>query len=143
MSKRRKPMQVTIETIVEKNGLTKAYKEAMVGGENLHLRIENGLYMPLVIEVFKGTISVAHYFTQNGDAMRDPEIVFDPGTWYAVEITQDPIGRYQKLPKGKYSPGIESLARMWAKNLRNQGFTGTDVVATSLTHEAHLELASN
>ena len=144
MSKRRKPMQVTVETIFEQHGLTKVYREALNGGEPLHLRLERDGFMPLVIEVFRGVgVSVAHYFTQNGDAMRDPEIVFNPDTWHGVEITQDPIGRYQRVPEGKYSPGIESLARMWAKNLRSQGFTGTDVVATSLTHDAHLQTASN
>ncbi len=139
MSKRRKPMQVTIETIIERHGLTDAYQSALAGGENLHLKIENGGYMPLVIETVWGNVSVAHYFTQNGDAMRDPEIVFNSKTWRGMEITQDPVGRYQSVPEGHYSPGIERLGRMWARNLRNQGFTGSDVVATSLTHDLGVE----
>lgn len=134
--RRRKPMQVTIETIIEQHGLTEAYQEAIKGGENLHLRLENGGWMPLVVEVFTNMVSVAHYGEMNGDAMRDPEIVFDPSFhWFAFEITQDPVGRFQRVPGGHYSKGIEHLARIWAKNLRNQGFTGPNVVTTSLTHK--------
>lgn len=138
---RRKPMQVTIETIIEQHGLTEAYQAAIKGeGDHLHLSLSNEGWMPLVIEAFNGAVSVAHYFTQNGDSMRDPEIVFDPSFhWFGFEITQDPVGRYQRVPGGHYSKGIENLARIWAKNLRNQGFTGPDVVATSLTHK--LEVA--
>jgi len=48
------------------------------------IRLESGGFMPLCIEAI-GTgprglpmISVAHYGEQNGDAMRDPDMVFVP-----------------------------------------------------------------
>jgi hypothetical protein len=49
-----------------------------------HLKIENGSWMPLVIEgIGPGpdglpAISVCHYGEQNGDAMRDPEMCCAP-----------------------------------------------------------------
>ena len=48
-----------------------------------YIRIENPPYMRLVVEYIgqgpRGlpAISVAHYYEQNGDAMRDPEMVFE------------------------------------------------------------------
>lgn len=60
------------------------------------IRLENPPYMRLVIEYIgegprgKPSISVAHYYEQNGDLMRDPEMVFEvnpdgPPTWNAGE----------------------------------------------------------
>ena len=48
-----------------------------------YIRLENPPYMRLVVEYIgqgpRGlpAIAVAHYFEQNGDAMRDPEMVFE------------------------------------------------------------------
>jgi len=55
----------------------------------LYLKIENLPYMALVIEATPepgplgaASISVAHYGEQNGDLMRDPEMVFEArGVW--------------------------------------------------------------
>ena len=80
-------------------------------------------YMRLVIEVTsEGYVSVAHYYRQNGDAMRDPEVVFDPANWRAVEYTQDSLGIYQRIKPGYYSPGIETFAGIWARSIKAQGF---------------------
>ena len=54
-------------------------------------------YMPVTVErlgdIGEGPqVSVAHYYRQNGDAMRDPEIVFwrgADGSWYPIQWTQD------------------------------------------------------
>ena len=49
-----------------------------------HLHIDNSPWMPLDIEDIEisgpnglPTVSVAHYGQQNGDAMRDPEMLFE------------------------------------------------------------------
>jgi len=77
-----------------------------------YIRLENPGYMPLVIE-YVGTgprglplISVAHYYTQNGDAMRDPEITFEINLltlrdatiakFLPVTYQQDAVGLYQE-----------------------------------------------
>ena len=58
------------------------------GGWNhgLHLHIDNSPYMALIIEATDQSgpcglpaISVCHYGEQNGDAMRDPEMLFERG----------------------------------------------------------------
>ena len=72
-----------------------------------YIRLDNPPYMRLVIEYIgdgpRGmpSIAVAHYYEQNGDAMRDPEIVVEVnpdengplswknGEWYPVSYRQD------------------------------------------------------
>jgi hypothetical protein len=64
---------------------------------------ENGPFMQVVVERLDAqTYSVAHYGTQNGDAMRDPEMVFaafpdgQGGTlWYALSYRNDYVGSEQ------------------------------------------------
>lgn len=59
-----------------------------------HLHIENAPYMPLDIEGIgsgprgQRAISVAHYYSQNGDAMRDPEMCFEVGIDEAGQIVE-------------------------------------------------------
>ena len=64
-----------------------------------YVRIENEPYMPLVIErIGDNEYSIAHYFVQNGDMMRDPEITFridDKNKWLDVLTYQlDSMGIY-------------------------------------------------
>lgn len=119
---KRSPMEVTITDLVQAAGLTDEFSAARETGESFHLSIENVPYMRLVVEVVApGEVSVAHYYSQNGDAMRDPEIVFN-SRWLPVEITQDPVGIYRRADPGYYLRGVQELARMWATNIRHQGF---------------------
>ena len=69
-----------------------------------YIRLEVPGFMRLVIEHI-GTgprggelISVAHYGEQNGDPMRDPEIVFEvaAGQWQPVSIQHDYVGVYRE-----------------------------------------------
>ncbi len=66
----------TVAKIIEHFGGMEALRQK-------HIRLENPPYMRLVIEyVGEGPrgmpcISVAHYYEQNGDLMRDPELVFE------------------------------------------------------------------
>src|SRR5262245_48506013 len=78
------------------------------------IRLENPPYMRLVIEHIGAgprgmpCISVAHYYEQNGDAMREPEMVFEintdedgslswkQGEWKPVSFQQDNLGLYQE-----------------------------------------------
>ncbi|CAG0947791.1 hypothetical protein ANRL1_04559 [Anaerolineae bacterium] len=124
----------TIKRIIELHG-------GMVALAAEYIRLENPGYMRLVIEhVGIGPhngdlVSVAHYYEQNGDAMRDPEIVFEvePLWWTPVEYTQDNLGVYQRLlwndPETKdvmCAPralnSVKKFAKMWDTNLREQGF---------------------
>lgn len=115
-----------------------------------YIRLENEPYMRLVIE-YVGTgprgmpvISVAHYYEQNGDAMRDPEVVFEvnpddsgprswrDGDWEPISFQQDNMGIYQEavfvndagavVVSPKLIRDLKSFARTWDKNIEEQGF---------------------
>jgi hypothetical protein len=113
-----------------------------------HLRIEgqSKSLMPLVIERI-GTgprglplVSVAHYHTQNGDAMTDPEITFEIGadptaTWLPVTFQQDNLGIYQEAVRVRGGQvymndtlvrSISSFAHTtWDPNVGAQGYVET------------------
>jgi len=123
-------------------------------GEKQHVRIDksNGTFYPVTLERIseirreatgkRFLLSVAHYYKQEGDLMRDPEIVFlvidgrkNPGDFddllvYPVEYTQDNLGMYQRLieledmkPR-RFVPNQQasaaSFCTMWFKNIRYQ-----------------------
>jgi hypothetical protein len=110
--------------------------------ENNYIKIESGGYMPLVIERI-GTgprglplVSVAHYYEQQGDLMRDPEMTFEQGTnghLFPVSFQQDGgFAIYQEavfqneagktLVRPKLISQLKSFSKTWSGNLRNQGF---------------------
>lgn len=109
-----------------------------------HLKISNNeTFMPVVIEKVGSLtigkqncelISVAHYGEQNGDLMRDPEIVFirdGEGNYYPESITQDYVGVYRQVvtrdDTGRavsFNPrqqrDIAQFTGMWMENIRHQ-----------------------
>ena len=129
-------MKTVLQIIVEAGGLTNAE----------YISVENEPWMRLVIEALpeRGpdgnvVVSVAHYGEQNGDAMRDPEMLFEvveevgrePEFWpfyfrndyAAVEQWSRrrwEAGNVHCLPKRTHD--FEQFAKMWDRNLREQGF---------------------
>lgn len=121
---RKKSMQVSVEALMEAAGATETFWKAVEMRNEFALTVENEPYMRLHVEVTAaGEVAVSHTYEQAGDLMFDPEIVFDPDHWNAVEITQSPMNVWQRAPKGSYLPGANSLANVWARNIRAQGFT--------------------
>jgi hypothetical protein len=110
--------------------------------ESNRIKIESDGFMPLVIErIGRGPrglplISVAHYYEQNGDSMRDPEMTFESGAdgnLYPVSFQQDggfPLYQEavfkneagQTLIRPRLIQQLTSFARTWSGNLRTQGF---------------------
>src|SRR5437763_9367164 len=116
---------------------------ALFGGlaDLRHVRLEAPGFMPLVIEAI-GTgprglpaVSVAHYYEQNGDLMRDPEMVFEAGPGrelLPVSYQQDNLGIYQEaalqddqggvMVRPRLTKELARFARQWDRNLKDQGF---------------------
>ncbi|MBB5062469.1 DUF6908 domain-containing protein [Granulicella mallensis] len=115
------------------------------GGWNhgLYLRIENPPFMTLVIEATDESgpcglpaISVCHYGEQNGDAMRDPEMCFELGLAGGAHLNPfywrndfagiEQWSRFIREDNYCYQPQLheehERFAKLWDKNLREQGF---------------------
>jgi hypothetical protein len=109
----------------------------------LHLHIDNPPFMALVIEATDESgpcglpaISVCHYGRQNGDAMRDPEMLFEigfaggahlnPFYWRNDYAGVEQWSRFIKDDHYCYHTELhkqhESFAKLWDKNLRHQGF---------------------
>jgi len=110
---------------------------------SLYLKIENPPYMELVIEAVDESgpcglpsLSVAHYGTQNGDPMRDPEMCFELGFAGGAHLNafywrNDYAGIEQWsrfIQEGNYCYHTqlhqqhETFAKTWDNNLRVQGF---------------------
>ncbi len=129
-------MKTVLQIIEEAGGFTKAEC----------ISIENDPWMRLVIEVLpeRGpdghvVVSVAHYGEQNGDPMRDPEMLFEVveeesrqqefwpfyfrNDYAAAEQwsrRRDEAGNLHCLPQRTHD--FEQFATMWDRNLRDQGF---------------------
>ena len=118
--------------------------------DNSHRKIggnkEGSAYMPVSVELVYHedveAVSVAHYFEQNGDLMRDPEIVFWKSSretlqtckadrWYPVHYIQDGFPpSYQHLiyfEDGRPERGMikqqrtaATFCHTWFRNIRDQ-----------------------
>lgn len=109
----------------------------------LYLKIENPPFMALVIEATDESgpcglpaISVCHYGEQNGDAMRDPEMLFElgftcgahlnPYYWRNDYVAIEQWSRFVRDGLYHYHSQLheqhETFAKLWDKNMRQQGF---------------------
>jgi len=99
-------------------------------------------FMPLCIEYVgfgpRGgmLVSVMHWYEQNGDVMRDPDLVTEylpeTGEWCPVSYQQDSMGLYQEAVTLQEDGSVtvdERLVRdlkrfmdLWDRNIRDQGF---------------------
>ena len=100
-----------------------------------HIKINNSeVFMPLVVEIlYDGTISLCHYGEQNGDLMRDPEVVFtknDKGDYFPIYFRNDYLGIerwYAEINesnwkfhdrKGQYD--LSEFCNTWILNIKEQ-----------------------
>jgi hypothetical protein len=122
--------------------------------QTTHCKLISEGYMPLVIEQVNEDvqtpygksklISLAHYYEQNGDAMRDPEMCFivvdkRDGTsnselvWIFPQMfQQDSLSLYEEsinidgdritTYKPTWQAGHTNFANQWLRNIRQQGF---------------------
>ena len=108
----------------------------------LYLHIDNPPFMALVIEATDESgpcglpaISVCHYGEQNGDAMRDPEMLFEVSRWRTLNPyywRNDYVGIEQwsrsVSPDGQfiYNRRLHAeqqlFAQAWDDNLQQQSF---------------------
>jgi hypothetical protein len=111
----------------------KRLNELLPEGRN-HISIENKPFMRLVVErIWKDQISLCHYGEQNGDPMRDPEVVFliegneaKPvyflNDYVAVEhaTVEDLFGDVPVKPGTQKD--LDSFVKIWWRNIKEQGF---------------------
>jgi hypothetical protein len=122
----------TINAIVKAAGLTEQFQTE----SEFYLKIvpECDAWMPLVIEAYDGAstgigkrnISVAHYYTQNGDLCADPDILMDE-LGRPIEITQ--WCGYKRIMEKRddgqiyankaLMADVMSFMASWADNIKN------------------------
>ena len=122
-------MKATIEKILEAHQQLAAFREH----RHYSVKIASNGFMPLIVEKHGEQIVVAHCFEQNGDLIPDPDVEFVElgGDWMPVAI-QHSTGRYcrtaVKAPTGNWlisklaMADLRSFVRIWARNLKHQGF---------------------
>jgi hypothetical protein len=104
------------------------------------IKLEVEGYMPLCVEWIgvgpRGyqAVSVAMYFEQCGDLMRDPDVVFeisDMGNWLPVSFRNDGLGIDHEavyrdgkrvMIREKLVTDLTVFARQWDRDLKTQGF---------------------
>lgn len=114
-------------------------------GKRPHIAIENAPWMRLVVETLpesgpsgEPVISVAHYGVQNGDLMRDPEMLFEVvregegAKVWPFYFRNDYVG-VEQWSRRQDSSGnmicqpaltreLEEFAELWDANLAAQGY---------------------
>ena len=114
----------------------------IISGEYRYLRLESDGFMPLSVEwVYGDCISIMHTFIQDGDVMRDPDVVVrvdrEEKTLQAVSFQQDGgFSIYQEVmdydgnvkdPRGQRD--INSFFTQWLSNISSQGYEPVRAVA--------------
>ena len=129
--------------------------EQLLGGATA-IRITVPSYMPLSVEEIgidgegHRLVSLCHYGEQNGDLMRDPDIVFmfqdTPHGFIAepVSFRNDYLGLDQEVSRyddtgtrthldTTLTSQLREFAQIWFANLNGQGFFGDQAVRTILS----------
>jgi hypothetical protein len=101
---------------------------------NDQIEVDGGAaFMDLTIEkVGEIRLSVAHYYTQRGDLMSDPQVVFDirKDEWVPLRFINSPhIEDFDETGLDQHTSFIEQ----WDENLENQGFV--DRAKTQFTED--------
>lgn len=129
-----------VKQIVEAAGMTQAFETE----PEFHLKLEQASFEPLVIESWPAAtryfsetrhVSVAHYHSQNGDLIPDPDILMTGDQGFPIEITtaygyQQIVsrrpGRANEPPNTVVNVAakldVSSFMNVWAKNLVDQGW---------------------
>jgi hypothetical protein len=118
-------------------------------GTDTAVRLTVSGYMPLSVENIGQSaegnrlIAICHYGEQNGDLMRDPDMVFEvyaspaPATAEPLSFRNDYLGLMQEVYRynddgkkthvnAKLKQDLKSFARTWFQNLKDQGFLSTE-----------------
>jgi hypothetical protein len=101
----------------------------ILDGEAYYMKLKSEGFEDLVLEnIGGGEYSIAHYYSRNGDAMRDPEITFtiDQQTLsiHPTSFLQDDIGLFYETEQEKPSVvrDLKDFMAQWFTNISNQGF---------------------
>lgn len=123
----------SIMKIAEAHGLD-------LNGKEPSIRIENSPWMDLSIERQSNKVFISHVGEQNGDLMRDPEIMLEivDGQMVPKTFSND----YAGISNSPMKPN-EELVTMWAQNLLDQGFARGKIVTNGESSDGRPDTDSN
>lgn len=128
---KKETMKMTIEQVIYQ----KLYELAEpLFGDAYYMRFEAPHFDKLVLEdIGDGEYSIAHYYEQNGDSMRDPEITFRVDEQnkeiYPTSYLQDNMGIFYET-KHVAAAAVQDLKEFmvqWLTNIPQQGFELVEV----------------
>jgi hypothetical protein len=93
--------------------------EAVLQGEDFHLRIENEPYIPLVVERHGDQLYLTHYLEQNGDLYIDSEMVFQINSASGQMRLKGIAMTFMGMERRSFDRGY---AQMFSRNILDQGF---------------------
>jgi N12 class adenine-specific DNA methylase/adenine-specific DNA methylase len=101
----------------------------ILDGEAYYMKLQAKGYEDLVLEALgEEEYSIAHYYDQNGDSMRDPEITFtinrESRSIHPTSFLQDDRGVYYEtadVTAGRVKD-LNCFILQWFTNIKNQGF---------------------
>jgi hypothetical protein len=125
-------------------------------GDDTAVRLTVTGYMPLSVEHIGQSaegnrlIAISHTGEQNGDLMRDPEMVFEIHTYTSPNMAEplsfrnDYMGIMQEIYRydddgkkthvnAKLKQDLKFFATTWLQNLKDQGFLGDTAIRERLT----------
>lgn len=125
-------------------------------GTDTAVRLTVTGYMPLSVEDIGQSaegnriIAISHTGEQNGDLMRDPEMVFEIHTYASPDMAEplsfrnDYMGIMQEIYRydddgkkthvnAKLKQDLKFFAKTWFQNLKDQGFLGDTAIRERLT----------
>lgn len=101
----------------------------VLDGSAYYMKLKSDGFEDLVLEAIGGgEYSIAHYYNQNGDAMRDPEITFTVDTEtksiHPTSFLQDDMGIFYETETASPSmvKDLKEFMSQWFTNIKNQGF---------------------
>ena len=105
------------------------FASPILEGEAYYMKLKSEGFEDLVLEAIGGDeYSIAHYYRQNGDAMRDPEITFtidkQTGSIHPTSFLQDDIGLFYEtnsVPPSRVRD-LKDFMSQWFANIKHQGF---------------------
>ena len=103
-----------VARLLQQGGLS----QPLMASQEFHLKIENGPYLPLVVERQLNQLYLTHYQEQNGDLFIDSEMVFRlqvDGRLALRETAVSALGR-------EFRGCDRSFAQLFSRNLLDQGF---------------------
>jgi hypothetical protein len=133
-------MKQALERILDAHGILADFKSA----RHYAAKIESNGFMPLAIEKHGTTVTVTHYYEQNGDLVPDPDMEFVDlgGRELAPVAIQHCTGHYMRAAEcvdGEWrfdqrrAQDLLEFAGMWAGNLMAQGFASGRLVRAGET----------